>query len=185
MTCDVEEVRLPQHYMEVSFIPAESLLYTRKKRLGWPCSRSGNGSAEVTSLLCRDSKPSRPVGRRLCANSELNPVPMVTPQILFLHNWKLVTRGKLTSFFYIHKKKEVSLPHPVSNYSTNHTSNPVMKDLDSKLIVLSSGLVGKFADLYNTSLIVSDRLCGLVVRVLGYRSGGPGSIPSTTRRKKK
>jgi hypothetical protein len=26
-----------------------------------------------------------------------------------------------------------------------------------------------------------DRLCGLVVRVLGYRSGGPGSIPSTTR----
>jgi hypothetical protein len=28
-----------------------------------------------------------------------------------------------------------------------------------------------------------DRLCGLVVRVLGYRSGGPGSIPSTTRKK--
>jgi hypothetical protein len=25
------------------------------------------------------------------------------------------------------------------------------------------------------------RLCGLVVRVLGYRSGGPGSIPGTTR----
>jgi hypothetical protein len=30
---------------------------------------------------------------------------------------------------------------------------------------------------------VSDRLCGLVVRVLGYRSGGPGSIPGTTRKK--
>jgi hypothetical protein len=29
----------------------------------------------------------------------------------------------------------------------------------------------------------NDRLCGLVVRVLGYRSGGPGSIPSTTRKK--
>jgi hypothetical protein len=25
-----------------------------------------------------------------------------------------------------------------------------------------------------------DRLCGLVVRVLSYRSGGPGSIPCTT-----
>jgi hypothetical protein len=25
-----------------------------------------------------------------------------------------------------------------------------------------------------------DRLCGLVVRVLGYRSGGPGSITGTT-----
>jgi hypothetical protein len=30
-----------------------------------------------------------------------------------------------------------------------------------------------------------DRLCGLVIRVLGYRSGGPGSIPGTTRRRKK
>jgi hypothetical protein len=29
-----------------------------------------------------------------------------------------------------------------------------------------------------------DRLCGLVVRVLGYRSGGPGSIPGTTRKNK-
>jgi hypothetical protein len=28
-----------------------------------------------------------------------------------------------------------------------------------------------------------DRLCGLVVRVLGYRSVGPGSIPGTTRNK--
>jgi hypothetical protein len=28
-----------------------------------------------------------------------------------------------------------------------------------------------------------DRLCGLVVRVLGYRSEGPGSIPGTTRKK--
>jgi hypothetical protein len=29
-----------------------------------------------------------------------------------------------------------------------------------------------------------DCLCGLVVRVLGYRSGGPVSIPGTTRKKK-
>jgi hypothetical protein len=28
------------------------------------------------------------------------------------------------------------------------------------------------------------RLCGLVVRVLGYRSGGLGSIPGTTKKKK-
>jgi hypothetical protein len=28
-----------------------------------------------------------------------------------------------------------------------------------------------------------DRLCGLVVRVLGYRSGGPGSIPRIIRKK--
>jgi hypothetical protein len=30
-------------------------------------------------------------------------------------------------------------------------------------------------------LKVEDRLCGLVIRVLGYRSGGLGSIPGTTR----
>jgi hypothetical protein len=32
-------------------------------------------------------------------------------------------------------------------------------------------------------IYIYDRLCGLVVRVLGYRSGGPGSIPGTTRKK--
>jgi hypothetical protein len=31
---------------------------------------------------------------------------------------------------------------------------------------------------------VNDRLCGLVVRVLGYRSGGPSSIPGIARKKK-
>jgi hypothetical protein len=31
------------------------------------------------------------------------------------------------------------------------------------------------------SSLVFDRLCGLVVRVPGYRSRGPGSIPGTTR----
>jgi hypothetical protein len=29
----------------------------------------------------------------------------------------------------------------------------------------------------------NDRLSGLVVRVLGYRSGDPGSIPGTTKKK--
>jgi hypothetical protein len=33
--------------------------------------------------------------------------------------------------------------------------------------------------------VLSDRLCGLVVRILGYRSGGSGSIPGTNRKKKK
>jgi hypothetical protein len=31
--------------------------------------------------------------------------------------------------------------------------------------------------------MVPDRLCGLVVRVISYRSGGPVSIPGTTRKK--
>jgi hypothetical protein len=32
-------------------------------------------------------------------------------------------------------------------------------------------------------LPTSDHLCGLVVRVIGYRFGGPVSIPGTTRKK--
>jgi hypothetical protein len=35
------------------------------------------------------------------------------------------------------------------------------------------------------NVLISDRLCGLVARVLGYRSGGPGSFPGTTRFSKK
>jgi hypothetical protein len=31
--------------------------------------------------------------------------------------------------------------------------------------------------------VSKDRLCGLVVRVPSYKSGGPGSIPGTTRKK--
>jgi hypothetical protein len=42
------------------------------------------------------------------------------------------------------------------------------------------GPVPEFSSVYRCD----DRLCGLVVRVLGYRSGGPGSIPGTTRKKK-
>jgi hypothetical protein len=34
------------------------------------------------------------------------------------------------------------------------------------------------------SLSNPDRLCGLVVRVPGYRFRGPGSIPGATRKKK-
>jgi hypothetical protein len=31
-------------------------------------------------------------------------------------------------------------------------------------------------------IFLLDRLCGLVVSILGYRSGGPGSIPGTTKK---
>jgi hypothetical protein len=48
---------------------------------------------------------------------------------------------------------------------------------DSQYYTSSSGTFRK-------SVIFVDRLCGLVVRVFGYRSGGPGSIPGTTRKKK-
>jgi hypothetical protein len=49
---------------------------------------------------------------------------------------------------------------------------------------LYSRLLGLGRFFFFSCLMLCDRLCGLVVRVLGYRSGGPGSIPDTTRKKK-
>jgi hypothetical protein len=51
---------------------------------------------------------------------------------------------------------------------------------------MSLEVVFSFQILHQDSVCISgimDRLCGPVVRVLGYRSGGPGSIPGTTRKK--
>jgi hypothetical protein len=45
-------------------------------------------------------------------------------------------------------------------------------------------LVFELNKIFGTSLAGKDRHCGLVVRVLGYRFGGPGSIPGTARKKK-
>jgi hypothetical protein len=55
------------------------------------------------------------------------------------------------------------------------------------LITHHSGRTFKITNCFRHSNTVAmytkhDRLCGLVVRVLGYRSGGPGSIPGTTRK---
>jgi hypothetical protein len=45
-------------------------------------------------------------------------------------------------------------------------------------------VTGSRSILYRFGIILlTDRLCGLVVRGLGYRSGGPGSIPGTIRKK--
>jgi hypothetical protein len=43
------------------------------------------------------------------------------------------------------------------------------------ILLFTSLHVSAFSD-------VKDRLCGLVVRVLGYRSGGPSSIPGTIKK---
>jgi hypothetical protein len=45
-------------------------------------------------------------------------------------------------------------------------------------------LLKEMSTIIRKNMFLGDRLCGLVVRVLGYRSGGPGSIPGTTRKKK-
>jgi hypothetical protein len=52
--------------------------------------------------------------------------------------------------------------------------------VDILINLLSLEIKVNFEECY----LLPDRLCGLVVRVLGYRSGSSGSIPGTTRRKK-
>jgi hypothetical protein len=47
------------------------------------------------------------------------------------------------------------------------------------LSLFGNGLVQFYSFVYR----IFDRLCGLVVRVLGYRSGGPGSISGITKKK--
>jgi hypothetical protein len=44
-------------------------------------------------------------------------------------------------------------------------------------------LLFRIPNLFAICIDIFDGLCGLVVRVLGYRSGGSGSIPGTTRKK--
>jgi hypothetical protein len=49
--------------------------------------------------------------------------------------------------------------------------------------------MGLFVDVYHSFIISRqsgqwDRFCGIVIRVLGYKSGGPGLIFGTTRKKK-
>jgi hypothetical protein len=49
----------------------------------------------------------------------------------------------------------------------------------SKLLEFTSY---KTVKLFIVNVSSPDRLCGLVLRVLGYRSGGPSSIPGTTKK---
>jgi hypothetical protein len=43
--------------------------------------------------------------------------------------------------------------------------------------------IGYRSKFYEEFCLLGDRLCGLVVRVLSYRSGGPSSIPGTIKKK--
>jgi hypothetical protein len=58
----------------------------------------------------------------------------------------------------------------VRNKKGKESSQRVLEITDSSVI--------------HIAIYIADHLCGLVVRVLGYRSGSPGSIPGTTKEKR-
>jgi hypothetical protein len=55
--------------------------------------------------------------------------------------------------------------------------------MDEKQIHVTTRAELEMGTSLNWHIGKADSLCGLVVRVLGYGSGGPGSIPGTTRKK--
>jgi hypothetical protein len=61
------------------------------------------------------------------------------------------------------------------------TRSPILRK-KSRLKVYENRVLRRM-DIFGQMRDEVDRLCGLVVRVLGYRSGGPGLIPGTTKKK--
>jgi hypothetical protein len=101
--------------------------------------------------------------------------------------WRWCTTLRVTCFLYIVHRPEfcswITMKHNVSEtgsvsvfwWGYRYTLLGPFEKLTSVTGNISS---------FRSVIFSSDRLCGLVVRVLGYRSGGPGSIPCTTRKKK-
>jgi hypothetical protein len=56
--------------------------------------------------------------------------------------------------------------------------------ISTKPYVTHTEGINAYVNKYAYKYTYIDCLCGLVVRDLGYRSGGPGSISGTTRKKK-
>jgi hypothetical protein len=88
------------------------------------------------------------------------------------------------------KKHRERLTELCSNHHMLHMNLPRIKSkaLSYGMAVLCSYISWNTnisqVSFISTFVVSADRLCGLVVRVLGYRSGGPGSIPGTTKKKK-
>jgi hypothetical protein len=69
--------------------------------------------------------------------------------------------------------------------ATQSECNVDLQDFTTTVVILSTpGTVKKIENILNHEWGPSDHLCGLVVRVPGYRSRGQGSIPSATRSEK-
>jgi hypothetical protein len=59
----------------------------------------------------------------------------------------------------------------------------VFKRSQNSDILLYVFIISTYVVTFSISLCFQDCLCGLVVRVLGYRSGDQGSIPGSTKKK--
>jgi hypothetical protein len=95
---------------------------------------------------------------------EDGPLP---PRIMSPGIIQQVVLGRCSLVFY-------SLPPPPPDIVAVYKANTYL---------LSILRIFQYFRLSRTVGCEDDRLCGIVVRVLGYRSGGLGSNPGTTRKK--
>jgi hypothetical protein len=68
-----------------------------------------------------------------------------------------------------------------NNWADVSPSCVLVHELNVRRIKLSHLATERRPFFFQIFMALIDRLCGLVVRVLDYRFGGPGSIPGTTR----
>jgi hypothetical protein len=106
-------------------------------------------------------------------------------------NWFFMTPSIATKFQYINS--------PFIFFVTHYMFRPLRAIFrwDIQLDILRTILIQRIRCTYTIwcidvicctlvlwlIVLIQDRLCGLVVRVLDYRSEGPGSILATTRKK--
>jgi hypothetical protein len=57
----------------------------------------------------------------------------------------------------------------------------ITSELDPSCLLHADLLLETSVTAVHRYKLIQDRLCGLVIRVRGYRSRGPGSIPGATR----
>jgi hypothetical protein len=105
--------------------------------------------------------------------------PVASP----LNVYSALRQTALFSSISLSNSRDCSKLHPVLSYTLCHGARG---SIVGRGVMLHAGRsrvrVGIKPLNFYFSLPDPGRLCGLVVRGLGYRSGGPGSIPGTTRK---
>jgi hypothetical protein len=98
---------------------------------------------------------------------------------LFCRLWYILMRKFIILLLVV---RTVGANVPMSSVSLTRTF--ILELFDSMHAIGESYDTLLLRNCFLAAVVLSDRLCGLVVRVLGYTSGGPGSIPGTARKKK-
>jgi hypothetical protein len=73
---------------------------------------------------------------------------------------------------------------PFIHYSALCCLYGILKYSDFLRLFITQTKLLNYFNIFGVYMPRNDRLCGLVVRVLGYISGGPGSIHGATTKKK-